>query len=91
MNKYFTLIYFAERYIFNVLSSEAGAPIGPGPLAFCHPRHPVVTPIDNVTPLATYRSDRHEAALSIHHMPSATVGGALPPRSLYALMVWGFN
>jgi hypothetical protein len=34
-------IHFAERYTFNVLCSEAGH----GPVAFCHPCHPVVLPL----------------------------------------------
>jgi hypothetical protein len=50
--KHNKLIFFATTYIFNVLSSEAGGPSGlpidPGPLAFCHPRHPIVMPLELV-------------------------------------------
>jgi hypothetical protein len=47
MTKYifFRLLYFAERYIFNVLGSEAGAPTHSGPVAFYHPDHPIVMPL----------------------------------------------
>jgi hypothetical protein len=42
------ILFYRKMYICSVLSSEAGGPTSSGPLAFCHPHHPIVMPLIEV-------------------------------------------